>query len=323
MQEKQDTTTSVRVTAPARLHLGFLDPSGQLGRRFGSIGLAIDEPATEITVRPSAEETATGEEQERALRHLRNFSALLSARQTYAVEVHRAIPAHAGLGSGTQLALAIAAGLMRLEGRKEPLRWLAEQAERGARSAIGIAAFETGGFVIDGGKGASDKAPPVIARVDYPEDWRILLILDQHAQGVHGDQEAEAFANLPPFPGAKAARLCHLALLKLLPGLAEADIVAFGNALTEIQEAVGGHFAAAQGGSAWTSPSVGQIAEQLKSLGAAGIGQSSWGPTGFACVSSQTEAMRLYTTLVEEAKAMGLELKVVRGRGVGARISKV
>ena len=210
---------------------------------------------------------------------------------------------------------------MHLEGREKPLRRLAEQAERGARSAIGIAAFETGGFVIDGGKSASNEAPPVIARVEFPVDWRILLILDHGAEGIHGDKETQAFANLPAFPASQAARLSHLALMKLLPGLAEADIKAFGTALTEIQEAVGGHFAAAQGDSAWTSASVGKIAQRLKALGAVGIGQSSWGPTGFACISSATEAMRLYTTLVEEAKAMGLELKIVGGRNVGAHIS--
>ena len=32
----------VDVSAPARLHLGFLDLGGGLGRRFGSLGVAID-----------------------------------------------------------------------------------------------------------------------------------------------------------------------------------------------------------------------------------------------------------------------------------------
>ena len=44
-------TEGWRIVAPARLHLGFLDVDGTLGRRFGSLGLAIDEPATEIVVR--------------------------------------------------------------------------------------------------------------------------------------------------------------------------------------------------------------------------------------------------------------------------------
>ena len=38
--------TLVRVAAPGRLHLGFLDPSASLGRRFGSLGLVIDGPQT-------------------------------------------------------------------------------------------------------------------------------------------------------------------------------------------------------------------------------------------------------------------------------------
>ncbi len=38
---------AVRVIAPARLHLGFLDLNGGLGRLFGSIGLAIDTPRTD------------------------------------------------------------------------------------------------------------------------------------------------------------------------------------------------------------------------------------------------------------------------------------
>ncbi len=32
------------VKTPARLHLGMLDLNGELGRRFGSIGVAISRP---------------------------------------------------------------------------------------------------------------------------------------------------------------------------------------------------------------------------------------------------------------------------------------
>ncbi len=46
----------------------------------------------------------------------------------------------------------------------------------------------------------------------------------------------------PQFPESKAAHICHLVLMKLVPGLKEEDIEAFGSALTEIQEIVGGHF---------------------------------------------------------------------------------
>jgi predicted sugar kinase len=108
-----------------------------------------------------------------------------------------------------------------------------------------------------------------------------------------------------------------------LPGLAETDIEAFGAALTEIQEIVGAHFAAAQGGTAWTSPAVGRLTKRLAAAGAAGTGQTSWGPTGFAFTASEAAAQRLFHSFAGDATAEGLELKVVRGRNSGARTEPV
>ena len=34
--------SKILITSPARLHLGFMDLNGSLGRKFGSVGLAID-----------------------------------------------------------------------------------------------------------------------------------------------------------------------------------------------------------------------------------------------------------------------------------------
>jgi beta-RFAP synthase len=315
--------TRVRVLAPARLHLGFLDLNGSLGRRYGSLGLAVDTPATDITLSTSSKASATGAEQERALKLVERLSSALGLSTRAHVDIHRAIPAHAGLGSGTQLALAIGTGLINLSGREVPARALGELVERGARSSIGMAAFESGGFIVDGGRGMRDAAPPILARVAFPESWRVLLILDPETQGVHGDRETEAFAALAQFPDREAARLCRLLLMQLLPALHESDINSFGAALTEIQKIVGNHFAAAQGGSAWSSREVGQIANKMETLGAKGIGQSSWGPTGFAFADSEAAAQRLYSTLVEEATAKGLQILIARGRNTGAAVSMV
>lgn len=321
--EPNSLPRALAVSAPARLHLGFLDPDGRLGRRFGSLGLAVDQPATDLVLAPAAEFSAEGLDAARAEALLTRLAATLDLRRRYRVRVARAIPAHAGLGSGTQLALAIGAGLMRLEGRTADAKALGEFADRGARSAIGIAAFAEGGFIIDAGKGSTGRAPPVVARAPFPDPWRALLVLDPASQGVHGEQEVEAFAALPAFPAATAAHLCHLALMRLLPGLHDADIAAFGAAVTEIQGIVGGHFAAAQGGSPWSSPAVGRLVARMGALGAVGLGQSSWGPTGFAFVPGDAAAQSLYRTLVEDAKAEGLEILIVRGRNTGARMEVV
>lgn len=313
------TSAALRVTAPARLHLGFLDLNGEIGRRYGSIGIAIDRPSTELTIAPSTANSATGPESRRVLKLLRKYTNDGSSG-AYDVNIVNAIPAHAGLGSGTQLALAVGAGIASLQGRDLSPADLASLGERGARSGIGLEAFVSGGFIIDGGKGKTDRPPPLTLRTDFPKDWRIMLILDPNFSGVSGEAETTAFAGLPPFPEHQAAHICHLVLMKLVPGLKELDIEAFGSAITEIQEIVGSHFASKQGGTPWTSQAVGELASRMRDLGATGIGQSSWGPTGFAFVDSQKAAERLYHSLGEDAKRDGLEILIIHGRNTGASI---
>ena len=102
---------AVRVVAPARLHLGFLDLNGGLGRRFGSIGLAIDRPATELVLSRSRSFKAEGPDRLRALETLKRVAGSYAAGSAYQLDIRTAIPSHAGLGSGTQLALAIGAAI--------------------------------------------------------------------------------------------------------------------------------------------------------------------------------------------------------------------
>lgn len=314
---------AVRVIAPARLHLGFLDLNGNLGRQFGSIGLAIDRPTTELVLSRARAFSAEGPDHDRALRTLRRYAQAFAPGSAYHLDISSAIPSHAGLGSGTQLALAIGAALMAAEGLERGANELGELVERGARSAIGMASFESGGFILDGGRGAIDRAPPILMRAAFPDAWRILLIIDPRTAGVHGDAEAKAFAELPPLSEAAAAHVCRLVLMQLVPGLKETDIAAFGAAVKEIQAIVGGHFAAAQGGSPWSSAAVGRIASKLKDAGALGIGQSSWGPTGFAFAPSQEIAQRLYDSSIEAARAEGLEILIGRGRNRGASVERI
>lgn len=314
---------AVHVIAPARLHLGFLDLNGSLGRLFGSIGLAIDTPRTELVLQRSRTFKGNGPDHPRAVDALRRFAEAFGLKGAYQVDISSAIPSHAGLGSGTQLALAVGTALLSLEGIEHSPARLGELVDRGARSAIGMAAFESGGFIVDGGRGTLDRAPPILVRADFPSAWRALLIMDPKTAGVHGEAEAEAFAALPPLADSAAAHVCRLVLMQLVPGLMEADIDAFGRALTEIQSIVGGHFAGAQGGGPWTSPAVGRVVETLKQAGAYGIGQSSWGPTGFAFAPSQEIAVRLYDSSIEVVRAEGLEILIAAGRNGGASVERI
>ena len=63
-----------------------------------------------------------------------------------------------------------------------------------------------------------------------------------------GKAEAEAFAQLPPPAESEAQQVSHLVLLQLLPALVDGELIAFGGALSAIQEITGRWFASVQGG---------------------------------------------------------------------------
>ena len=309
-------TTSVTVTLPARLHFGFLDMNGGLGRRFGSMGMGIDQLRTRLTLRRAPQGVVKGPDVGRAERYLGIMTHALQIDGQFDLLIEEAIPAHSGLGSGTQLALAIAAALrqlndMLLDPAADALLML-----RGERSGIGIALFDKGGFMVDGGNGVAARAPPVTARLAFPADWRVILLLDPLRQGVHGEAEFAAFRDLPLFPGAAAAQICRLALMQVLPALAEADLPRFGAGIGEIQAIVGDHFAPAQGGR-FASPQVAKALDVLTRAGAHGPGQSSWGPTGFAFAPNAPDALRLCAALCADPISRGLDIRICRGLNHG------
>ena len=312
---------SVTVAVPARLHFGFLDLDGGLGRRFGSIGVAVSGLQTRLTVARAPRLDVSGPDSDRAMRYVTQLQETLALNGGCRVSIDEAVPSHAGLGSGTQLALALSAGIRRLHRLPLDVRGDAIRLGRGARSGIGIGLFDAGGVVVDGGRGPTTDVAPIISRIPFPEDWRIILLLDRKRTGVHGDEERSAFSRLPPFPASDAAAICRLVLMQALPSLAEADLLGFAGAIKEMQGLLGAYFAPLQGGHPFASPDVAAALDLLESEGALGIGQSSWGPTGFAFVRSRDEAERLLTVARKHPRCRGLDIRACQGLNRGAEIA--
>ena len=111
-------------------------------------------------------------------------------------------------------------------------------------------------------------------------------------------------------------------MMKILPGICEEKIGIFSEAIHELQSSMGEFFASAQGGR-YTSSIVGDAINFIESMGIQGVGQSSWGPTGFAFVDSETQAHTVLRKL--QSKFSGnnkLQFKIVSGRNTGAKIEK-
>lgn len=320
--------TTVNVQSTGRLHMGFFDLHGGLGRKFGSIGLSLTAPNLELTASITDKFLVTGASSGRALTIAQQLMAKLNLHGGIVLNIKQHIPEHAGLGSGTQLALAIGAAISKLYHLNLTTVQIAHLTGRGGRSGIGIAAFDQGGLLIDGGrvvsgssiKDTSRKAPPLLARYDFPEYWRVLLILDNSQPGIHGEEELVAFSQLPIFSESVAAHLCRHVLMQAMPALVEHDLTAFGRCIQELQAHVGDYFAPAQGGR-YASKRVAEVLQHLETSSVACFGQSSWGPTGFAVFESEQEAENQLLQLKTIFKDDALRWTICSACNYGAKVT--
>jgi len=310
---------AVCVEAYARLHFGVLDLRGSSGRWFGGIGAAASAPSLRLSASRADVLTVEGEDADRAAAFARQFLDHHRISAGAFVQVHRSLPSHAGLGSGTQLALSIARALAELYDLDAHPRALARATGRAQRSAIGTWTFAGGGLVVEGGRRAEgDECGPLIARLPFPETWRCVVVVPDGPPGISGADEADAFARLPKPSEQDVEHVSHQVLMVLLPALADGDLDQFGRALTEIQEVTGRWFASAQGGTFAAGPTR-ALVQRLAEWGAAGVGQSSWGPAAYGIVDGADAAAHL----VERVRtALGSGGSVFEGpfRSEGARV---
>jgi beta-ribofuranosylaminobenzene 5'-phosphate synthase len=302
----------VYVKTPARLHLGLIDLNGDLGRIFGGLGVGINRPNVILEAQKSESLSVTGEKTETVKALVQRFLETCHIKANVSLNVKQTIPEHVGLGSGTQLALAVATALAKLFNVKASVKQLASAMGRGRRSGIGTAVFEQGKFVVDGGKTTNkilraESFPPVIFRQPFPEDWSFVVVIPNVEKGLAKDAEAAAFERLPLMRVEDVGRICRLTMMKLLPSLVERDIEDFGGALTQIQIIVGEHFAGVQGGR-YSSLTATEGIALLKKLDAYGVGQSSWGPAFYGLFQK------------EKAKEIQLKTQVFLNESVGGRV---
>jgi beta-ribofuranosylaminobenzene 5'-phosphate synthase len=290
---------SVSVTTYGRLHLGFFNLSADATRQFGSMGVAIDAFQTALTVSIGEQsQPLDGWAATIVQRHL----AAIGVQQAVNLSIQQAIPRHGGLGSGTQMALAIGVALNQLFASTYTEAHIAALHQRGGRSGIGIGTFAQGGLIVDGGRGAQTVVPPIICRHAFPQDWHFLLITDNSRDGLHGQGEKTAFKQLPPQSQAATQALQQRLLSHGLPALIEQDFPVFSQFVGELQAYNAEYFAPAQGGP-YASAFVSQILQQLKLQGHRGLGQTSWGPTGFVLLPTRSAAVALQMQLLARYEA--------------------
>ncbi len=333
----------VRVSAGARLHFGFCNLSLSHERLYGALGVSLAEPRVSVEAAPSrgirvelaegvADARPSGSTDALAAdvrRYAERATSLLDVEGA-ALTVESVLPRHTGLGSGTQVALTTLAAIARAHGMEPQVRKRAPTLGRGGRSGIGVAAFERGGFILDGGHPTTRftterpadgdwTVPAVAARHPVPDDWRFLLVQPAAEPGRNGTVEDAAMRHaVERASPALADRIAGIVTRRVLPAIAEGRAEPFGAAVAEVGRLNGAWYADEQGGV--YRPPVGDIVAALESSPAVfGAGQSSWGPTVYGVTTVEhVETAREAGRRSLAAAGVDGEVTVVRGANRGA-----
>ncbi|MEM8666657.1 MAG: beta-ribofuranosylaminobenzene 5'-phosphate synthase [Planctomycetota bacterium] len=294
----------VRVRCGSRLHFGLINTSAP----FGGIGVMVDTPETELTVTPSERfepgdfKTARIEAiADRFAKHLGHAS-----KPKLRIKVLQHAPSHTGLGSGTQLSLAVSEALCRSLNIDLEQPFLAmEIAARGQRSAVGTHGYFQGGLIYESGFQV-DNSGGLIRRIELPETWCVAILRPSSSpQSVCGELEVRQFERLPPVPQQAIDDLRNRIEEQILPAAHGQHFESFADAVSDYNRASGNLFAAVQGG-AYNGPDVSEVIDWLCETGVRGVGQSSWGPGVFAWFEDYTSAQRCIDSLPNRIESVAI-----------------
>ena len=317
-----------RVSTGARIHFGFLNLSLSRDRLYGGLGVGLDQPQVVV----SAEPADTVQCRHPDAREFATRAVDLLDVPGANVVVEQTLPRHAGLGSGTQLALAVLQAVATATETTADVRSLAPEMGRGGRSGIGVASFEGGGAILDAGhptarfttdrpENGSWTVPAVAARHSIPDDWRFVLVVPDIDPGRNGAaEEASMRSVVERADPATSDRIAGIVTRRLLPALAEGSAERFGEAVESVGRLNGTWYADEQGGV--YRPPVGELVSSLsESPVVYGAGQSSWGPTVYGVTDADhvDEAVTAGETALATADIDGT-VTVARGRNHGATV---
>lgn len=313
---------TVRVVAPSRLHFGMFSFGHPTLRQYGGAGVMIERPSLELRIAPNSEFVCTGPNAARlqtVLDRVRQSSwgAHIAPCR---LETVVAPQTHVGLGSGTQTALSVVAGLRAFAGLP-PLDagQLAEVSQRARRSAVGLHGFLHGGLIVEAGRLPHEAVAPLAAAATLPEAWRFVLLCPRSQEGLSGERERSAFATMPPVASSLTEELCRIALLELLPSARVGDFAGFAEAVYQFGAAAGRCFKSHQAG-VYATEQLARMVERIRAAGVAGVGQSSWGPTLFTLHPNDDAARRFMSDVQGWCEMRDVEVTLAAPNARGASV---
>ncbi len=307
------------VTTGSRLHFGLILSADKASWHFGGAGLMVRQPGwtVELSRAPSSADVVSGSPEavsrsEVVLKRLREIIDI----PTVKIRIRTEVPFHTGLGSGTQLALAVASGVRSLF--QIPLASssfeLSRFAGRAERSAIGTGGFELGGFLIDRG---SQESTDRVSRIMVPPEWRFILVRPEAGKGISGQTEQAYFGKQNLMPADLVSELISILSGQIDTAILNNDFDRFAAELERYGNLAGSFYAHEQG-DIFSDPVIRKLVDRLHQHGSIGAAQSSWGPGICIPARSELHAREILTQIPDQIDGSRLITTVTEAMNHGA-----
>ncbi len=332
----------LQITTPCRIHATLIDMNGSIGRIDGGIGFTLSNPGWKVDFEttespPLMLDVPEGVEASYIhvlVSEVLNCFGMLPANVRIGIKVREIIPRHVGLGSKTQLALALADGMSRLlkcDNTPFSKEILASIVRRGGTSGIGVTSYFHGGVIIDGGhefgagkekdsflpSSASNARPaPVLSRDDLPAGWRCVIGIPTLDEGAHDADEINIFRQNCPVPISEVQQLSHAILMKLLPAIKQQRFKEICGCINLFQETGFKKVEVGLRGHAFR-----QMLQDWRDAGAPCSGMSSFGPAIYSLAESEAQAKELRKSIDAIMKPHGGTSYVSGMQNTGASIN--
>ena len=332
------SVTPVDVLTGSRLHFGLICGTPETGWVFGGFAMMLRNPGWHLRLQAAASgpeivcsDPAVTRKILDVLSRLRDRSGNdesgirdacgIRHKSGVRIEVLRPSRLHAGLGAGTQLALAVARGLEVLF-HAQAARSATELSNilgRGSRSAAETWGFVRGGCLVDYGvptAGASDRT---VLQLPVPDAWRFVVVWPGHGAGLSGDCEHSFFEQRRTMSASVVSELSDLIQNRLVPAVRREDFALYARSVEEYGRVIGQFYAPAQG-NVFSHPGTGRLVARLWAAGIHGAAQSSWGPGICIPACSVAQAREIQSFIEHQPDVQDYELIVTEALNHGATI---
>ena len=273
----EKSLNEVKIVANSRLHFGFLNLKSSSPYSYGGMGLSIAKHPTILRVsRASKFESNL----KKTLRDkIFTFLCNNSLSKKIRIDCIESPQKHIGLGTGTQLILAIEEAISKFYRFNENINFF----KRNYRSGVGINSYKNGGFIVDSPKN-NLLTNEIIFKAKFPKEWKIILLFDSKAKGLHGSTENRFFSADTTISLRK--KLSDLTLNEIIPSIIYKDFDTFARSLTKFQDLNSLFYSSVQK-SNYLSQDIAKVIKKVSMKFNVAAGQSSWGPTSYMLIESK------------------------------------